>query len=31
MPEKKSRAELQKMLQVGTVDVGNGTLFGMRY
>lgn len=28
MPEKKSRAELQKMLQVGTVDVGNGTLFG---
>lgn len=28
MPEKKSKAELQKMLQVGTVDVGNGTLFG---
>ena len=28
MPEKKSKADLQKMLQVGTVDVGNGTLFG---
>ena len=25
---KKSKAELQKILQVGTVDVGNGTLFG---
>ncbi|MCB7341849.1 tubulin-like doman-containing protein [Blautia obeum] len=28
MPEKKSKADLQKMLQVGTVDVGNETLFG---
>lgn len=28
MTKKKSRAELQKMLQVGTVDVGNETLFG---